>query len=403
MNEWCKYAQNFFKKCILPYWKLIALVIIFVAIRIATIEHNATPLGGGIAYIEIGKFLFSHGTVGMWEIARPIGLPIILGSFWKIGINPYAAGEVTAVIVSMALLVLVHFFSEEIRPRTGIIASTILAATGVFFSNSALPITDIISTFFAVLSLFLIYRAKANHQYFIAGSVIALGFMFHFPQGLLLVVGMIAVAIKFFYEPTLFKYGKSKQKLGERVVTAIERMFSIGGGFFLITVPYLVCNYYFYHNAFLPFIQGVAVVKLYPILYQNGPLFYFITVLKADPIFVLALLPIGLLWKKEWRTKGLFILITAIVLVGGYFTYQVHKEARYVLVFLPYIAMLSAFGIVYILEYFKLPQLLFFGLFFIIGFMVTVGLVVNALHDTDSKFFYDFNSHFNKAPVSVDR
>ncbi|MEO5646570.1 MAG: glycosyltransferase family 39 protein [Candidatus Paceibacterota bacterium] len=378
---------------ILPYWKLITLVVLFVVIRIVTLQHDALPSWDAAVYIGMGKYLFSHGSIGTWEALRPVGLPIMLGAFWKIGIDPYVAGQVISLIISAGLLVLVYFFTERIRPHSGTIAATVLAATAVFFTNSALPITDIISTFFAVLALFLIYKAQTTRQYFIAGIVIAIACMFRFPQGLMLVIAMVAIAIKIFYEPTLLKFKKGK--LGERVVTAIERMFSVGGGFFLIVVPFLIGNYYFYNNAFLPFIQGAAIIKLYPSLYQKGPLFYVLEVVKADPLFVLGLLPIGLLWKKEYRTKGIFIVITAIVFIAGYFTYQVHKESRYMVAFLPYIAMLTACGVTYILEYVKLPQLLFFGLFAIAGFMVTAGLL---FHTTtpDNKAFHDFNKYFNK-------
>ena len=38
-------------------------------------------------YIGIGKFMFSYGSAGLFEIIRPLGLPLILGSLWSVGLK----------------------------------------------------------------------------------------------------------------------------------------------------------------------------------------------------------------------------------------------------------------------------------------------------------------------------
>ncbi len=389
---------SLYQRLILPYWKLIAIVTVFSVLHFIMMQKYTEPAWDGVVYVGMGKYLFSHGAIGTWEALRPIGLPIVVGLFWKIGIDPYTAGTMVVFLGSIGLLIATYFFAERLRPRSGAIAATLLAATGIFFSGSAAPVTDVLSPFFGVWGLFLLFKANRNWQYFIAGIVMALSFMFRFPNGLVLVVAMIAIVIKILYEPTILKIGKAKQKVGERIVTAIEHAFAVGGGFFLIVIPYLVSIYIVYDNAFLPFIQGTAVIKLYPSLYQKGPWFYPLELLKANPLFAFALLPIVLFWKRSQRTLGIFIATTAVVVISAYFTYEVHKEARYALSFLPYLAMLAAVGIAYTLDYFKLSQVLFFGLLLIAGFMVNAHFLAYSSDSPDGKTMYEFNSYLGTVP-----
>jgi hypothetical protein len=386
----------FFQKYVGPYWPLLAIIAVFAVVHGIMIHTHNEPSWDAAVYVGMGKYLFSHGTVGTWESLRPIGLPLILGSFWKIGLDPYTAGTMLIGLASIGLLTVTYFFAERIRSGSGAIAATLIGATGVFLGSSIAPTTDIISPFFAMLALFLTYRATKHWQYATAGFVAAIGFMFRFPHGLLLVVGIVVIAIKVFYEPTLFKIGRSK--IGDRVVVAIERMFAFAGGFFLLVVPYLISNQVMYGNAFLPFIEGTKVIKLYPSLYQKGPWFYLIEILKANPLFAFSLLPIALFWKKQYRTLGMVAIVTATVVIGAYFTYEAHKEARYMLAFLPYLAVLAGVGIFMTLEHFKLPQLLFFGLLAIAGFMLNAHYLVYRVPTADNVLMHDFYSYLSTVP-----
>ena len=44
-------------------------------------------------YIAMGKYLWSFGTIGFWEILRPIFLPLLIGVFWKMGFTPLILSE----------------------------------------------------------------------------------------------------------------------------------------------------------------------------------------------------------------------------------------------------------------------------------------------------------------------
>ncbi len=382
------------KQFLKEYWILITIVTLFVILQIVALQPHATPYWDAAVYVGSGKYLFSHGAVGTWEALRPVALPVVLGAFWKIGINPYTAGIVFSLIISAAFLVLVYVFAEDIKKDSGAIAAVLLASGATYFTFGAVPVTDITSTFFAVLALWLTYKAVRGSQYFVAGIVVAFAFMFRFPQGLLLVVTMLGAVVALFFEK------RKKGKWNDAVVSMIERVFLIGGGFCVIVVPFLVVNYIAYGNPFLPFIQATAGITGYASLYQKGVWFYLVQFLREDFLYIAALIPFGLLfWKKMYRSKAVIMLTVAIMFVGGYFiVYQTHKELRYGLAFLPYVVILAGVGIMYVLEWTKMPRLLFFGLFGIAVFMFSVGFFVYAAQNPNNETFYEFNAYLKNIP-----
>jgi 4-amino-4-deoxy-L-arabinose transferase-like glycosyltransferase len=382
--------KAFFKK----YWILCTVVVIFVVLQIVLIQPHATPYWDAAVYVGMGKYLFSHGTIGTWETLRPVALPIILGAFWKIGINPYTVGIVFSLAVSSSLIVLVYAIAEHVKEGAGGIAALLLASSATYFTFAAVPVTDITSTFFAVWSLWLTYRARNGWQFFVAGIMTAVAFMFRFPQGLLLLVTMLMVFINMFIDKT------KKGKWSNVIVTMIERVLLIAGGFCVIAIPFLIINYYFYGNAFLPFIEGTAGISGYPSLYQKGVWFYIVQLFREDFLYVFSLLPFALLfYKKVYRTKLVIALCIAIALVGGYFIlYQTHKELRYGLAFLPYVIVLAGVGIAYVIEWTKVSRMLFFGLFIIIAFMLSAHTFAYAGTNPNNQAFYDFDTYLQNAP-----
>jgi hypothetical protein len=376
------------KKFFNTYWIAIIILTLFVIGELIGMHMASVPSWDGAVYVGMGKYLFSHGTVGTWEALRPVGLPIIVGLCWKLGINPYVAGSVFGLLISVSMLILVYIFAERIKKDTGAIAMTLMASFSIFFMYTALPLTDIPSAFFALWALYVAYEGKQWWHYVLAGFLVGLAFMFRFPQGLMLVIIALLLCMQVF---------QSKGKLDRRIELFIERGFCVLGGFFIIVLPYLFANIHYYHNAFLPFIEGTNSIKGYPSLYRLGFWYYFTELLKEDPLIILGLLPIGLLWKKQYKNKTVIALSVALLIFISYFSYQFHKEIRYALAFLPYLSILTAVGIGYVLEYFKLPTFLFFGLFIIIGFMVSA----SALHfytDPNAATFTAFDTYFDSVP-----
>jgi 4-amino-4-deoxy-L-arabinose transferase-like glycosyltransferase len=286
-------------------------------------------------------------------------------------------------------LILAYVLSERAKKGTGAIAMALLAGCGIFLLYSAVPLTDIPSAFFALWALYFVYIGTNWKQYLLAGLMVAVAFMFRFPQGLMLVVIAILIVLQVF---------QSKGKLDKKLEIMVERGLLVLAGFFIIVLPYLFANVHFYGNAFLPFIEGTNSIKGYASLYDLGFWYYFKQVFQQDPLFILTLLPIALLWKKTYRNKTIVTLSIALLIFAAYFIYQPHKEIRYALAFLPYVAILSAVAIGYVLEWTNMPQLLFFGLFVIVGFMLAASTLVHVPYDPNAATFSAFDNYFDDMP-----
>lgn len=382
------------KKWTAEYGTIAAIVVLFLVARIVTLAHPAIAWWDASVYIGMGKYLFSHGAIGTWEVLRPVGLPLVLGLAWKLGLAPYAAGAVFSLAISAALIILAYLFAEDIKEGAGKFAALVLASSGLFFTFSAVPITDITSTFFALLSLYLAYRAATSRQYFFAGLAVSIAFLFRFPQGLLLVAGEMVIILKMF----LTAPKKGRGAWNERIATMIEQCFVFAGGFFAVALPMLVINYYAYGNPFLPYIEGNAVIKQYPSLYYKGAWFYFGQLFKQDPLVLLVLAPVGLAWKKRYRTLGGIAAIIAVAVVMGYFVYQPHKELRYMLAFLPYVSVLTGVGLVYALDKVRVSEMLFLGLLAAAAIAIHAGAFLHPYRNQDTQVLYNFNTYFVQVP-----
>ena len=88
-------------------------------------------------YIGIGKYLFSSGQVGLWEEIRPLGIPLLFGGAWKLGLNPVIAGRVIELLFSIGTISLVYLISKEIfNKKIASINIVIYVITPLFFYNS---------------------------------------------------------------------------------------------------------------------------------------------------------------------------------------------------------------------------------------------------------------------------
>src|SRR3989338_1546051 len=65
-------------------------------------------------YIGMGKYIFSGGQLGIWEVFRPILYPLLLGLFWKFGFNPIIFGKIMDLLLSLICIYLVYKIAKEV-------------------------------------------------------------------------------------------------------------------------------------------------------------------------------------------------------------------------------------------------------------------------------------------------
>jgi len=308
-------------------------IILFLSliIRVWYSTQDASVWWDGAIYIGMGKYLATGGTIGLWEMFRPPLFPMFYAVLYALHIPLVIVGKAVVVLASVGSIWIAYKLAESIRKGSGVFASIFLSITPVFFNFSKIPITDIISVFFVMLALLLYKRSK----YLMVGFLVGAAFLLRFPQGLMLLsFGIIII------------FDTYNRNISLWIKGLFVRGLLVLAGFAILAVPYLISNYLLYGGTLKPLIQGNTVVAAYYSAYDLGTWYYAIELLKTAPFLGFAILAPILLFKRnisvspESKLYLRAIFITALV-YGVYFFWQSHKELRYSIAFVPYIAILS--------------------------------------------------------------
>lgn len=299
-------------------------------------------------YIGMGKYIATWGHVGMWELFRPPLFPLFYAVLFSLHLPLILFGKITVIVASIGIIYLVYIIGESIKKWSGVFSAIFLSITPVFFFFSKTAITDIISVFFVMLSLYLYTKNK----YFLTGLTVAFAFLLRFPQGLMM-VALAIIVITETYDRNIKVWLKN----------VLIRGFYIGFGFVLLAVPYLISNQMLYGDWAKPLVLGNAIIGGYSFLYDLGIWYYPKQLFLTAPFLYLSLLSLYFVYKKEYilDTKSQKVLqivfITALVFTS-YFFWQSHKEMRYSIAFIPYLSILAGVGFLFIRETFKKDKIL---------------------------------------------
>lgn len=294
--------------------KLWILMFIGLFLRLIYLFKENVVWWDGSVYLGMGKYIFSSGTLGIWEPIRPLVMPLLLGSTWKLGFDPIVVGRLLEIAFSLGAVYLTYLIGKRYRTEEeGLIAATILCFTPVFFKFAFRLYTEIPSTFFALLAVYLFMRREMIY----AGIFSALAFLTKFPQGIVIFV------------------------LGVFSIDNLKKTFKLGAAFLITVIPYLAFNYIKYGNPIKPFRDGSYIIKYAGVwLFAKPWWFYFYEMLRQNVLYVFAIIGIFTLLKKKHR-----VIPTILILFLVYFSTMAHKEPRFMLLFLPYLALLAAIGI----------------------------------------------------------
>jgi hypothetical protein len=304
-----------------------ALLAFFVLAKVAFVLTQHPVIWDEAVYIGMGKYLLSGGEAGLWEQIRPPGLPLLLGFLWWLRLDPILFGELLAVgFAALCLWLTARIGRRLFGEREGLIAAGLLALMPVFFLYSSYLLTEIPSTALVLAALNAVLAGDA----FSAGLAAGAALLFRFPQGIALPAFSLA-----------FLARKDWKGLG-RFLT----------GWMLLFLPFAAINYAAYHPytseawhaALRPFLLA-APHAANPAVPASNALFHLKTLLGEAPAFALAVL--GLAWliaRRAWRQRGVIELIILAAAFAGYFTLIPNRQDRYLLHFLPYLALLAAAG-----------------------------------------------------------
>lgn len=302
-------------------------------------------------YAAMGKYLFSAGSAGLWEHIRPPLLPAVLGFIWILGFDIIVCGMILELLCSLGAIILLyeitkHYFKE----KTALFASAIFAFSSIFFYLSFHLYTEVPAIFLVLLAVYLFILKK----YYWSGAIIALAFLAKFPAGLFLIPLLIVLIID--------KDLKSSAK--------------VLAGFAILLAPVLVAYQIIYSNALLPFIDarhailnvlGCNVLRFKPWWH------YIYLIISENALNLFAIIGIIGFFRRFNKSKLLPLLCLAVPLI--YFT-QLHcRDARYLVLFIPFVAMFSGLGLTYFMDSFQKQkkQIFTLMLLLVLGFSVFNG------------------------------
>lgn len=327
-----------------PLLPLIAIIALFAAAKLFFLSRYHLPIWDEAVYLGMGKYIYSLGNSGLWEILRPPALPLITGLVWKLNLPQVLFSEIITLLFGIGSIVLCYLISTKLfNKKIAILAAALLATSPLFYLYSSYILTEVSSLFFVLAAIYFFI----SKRYYFCGSSAALAMLFKFPSGLVLVSIAAAVII-----PRLISQKSPLQPLIKALIT-----------FFMVTLPFLIFNYIFYRPftsnpfdaIFRPFILGAW--------HQSNPAkaitdqllnysFYAIEAFKQHFVFVLAIAAAFLFWKRRWFSdSGKLLLASYFVIYAAYFTYIQNKDERFLILFLPAICIFAAVSFFEVLKF----------------------------------------------------
>jgi 4-amino-4-deoxy-L-arabinose transferase-like glycosyltransferase len=297
-------------------------------------------------YISMGKYLYSSDTQGLFESIRPLGLPLLLGFFWKLGSGTVLLYQTLIFIFAIGVVLLVYLLGKEIfSEEAGILAAAILVFTPLFFQSSIAILTEIPAVFFILLSIFLFVRGRKT---FFVGAAASFAFLFKFPAG------FVAIAILLLF---LLQYYSHIRILFQQWTYFLL-------GFIVVQLPVFFFNYLHYkeHSAtvfdalFRPVLLAGAHADNAVHAVNSGwenIFYYFLQLVSNNPLLLLGFLGFFAVLFSRLEKDKVLALFLPLLIFFVYFTSIVNKQPRFAVLFLPFLAVFAGHLFSSILSFFS--------------------------------------------------
>jgi hypothetical protein len=327
------------------HYPIIIILTIFLLLRLKVTLQFFDLVFDGAIYIGQAKYIYSFGSAGYFEPLRPLVVPIFLGIGWILGYDMVVWGKFIEIIFSLGTLVLTYIIASKLQNRAaGVLAAAVLAITPMFFLYSDKILTGIPSAFFALLSFYFFM----NDKFRLAGFFAAVSFMTRFPQGILL-------AAYFFVFLISFLQAKNRKAICSEFAEFLVP-------YAIVASIFLIFNAFKYSSAdtlaeamFWPFMHGSFTISTAGLwMYQGQWHYYILGLLKENYILVFSILFIFYyVYDIRYKQEAFNLLVIAPVLMLAYFTQLLHKEIRFALIFVPYLAIMAGIAIARVYDFAK--------------------------------------------------
>lgn len=305
--------------------------IIVLAILLRSWRYTSYPPSwDAAAYLSMGKYIFSQGTVGLIEPFRPLLWPIMLGAGFKLGVSPIIWGKILEFLLGIGNIVLVYLIGcRAFDKATGLIAVLFLSFSPVYFFWGNSLYADMPAAFLGLLSALLFLEKR----YLLSGIFGALAFFTKF------VYLIVVIILTGFHAIDLFK--KDRREIPENPSKAI---FPFLGGIIFTAALFLSIHFILYKDALRPFMDGQKIYGQlhfgwWPGIQACGRTLF----LMEGLIFLFIPLSIfSLIRETNQQSK---IIIGSIGLALFFWVGKLPTDIpRFLIASLPYLYLLSAYG-----------------------------------------------------------
>lgn len=305
----------------------IAILAAFLALQAFSLNIQADLWWDSSVYVGMGKYIYSFGESGLWEPSRPLAWPLIIGFYWKIGIDYLFFSKLTIILFGVASAALTYKIALKLFNVTVATYTLLfLCLSSTFFIYNGVLQTEIPSMFFFLLGFYFFLQKKTKLSGFIFGTAV----MTRFFQVFLI----IPIILSLIY---LLVKGK------ERIKNIALFMLC----FFIPIIPYLIFNMYLYNDMLYPLSLQAFMTKNTGWIFNHSASFYFTSLFKENFLIVFSLFGIIALFRKNFEKKiFLFIFLFAF----GLYTLAKHKEMRLLISILPFLYAITSLGF---LSFFK--------------------------------------------------
>lgn len=359
-------------------YMLIIICVVFLILKLTFLDNNV--VWDESVYLGMGKYIYSGGNSGLWEMIRPLGLPLVTGAFWKIGFDgadQVIACRILSIIISIGCIIVTFLITKELfNNKHALLSALILACTPIFFFYSNYILTDHISTLLLMLSILFLIKDK----FMIGGVFGGLSFWFKFTNVLFIFALVLFLAYRLISRVNTNSIITSDRKDKKTIYTKHNKKYGTKKYFeenkkylyalaiiILFVATYFGANYFIYRQHLNPF-DATFKPYLDAAVYSSNPyqstsfdsfrsFLYYIFYYPYNIIFndtfgflvytflLIYFVKLSSILKKS-ETKESHILIMFV-----FFTYIIHfsiisyKNDRFWMTFLPFMAIYAAYGI----------------------------------------------------------
>ena len=284
-------------------WYLLTLIVCGVCILISSqyASLHQDLWWDSHVYIAQGKYLFSAGEIGFWEVFRPPLWSIILGGIWKLGVQPvHIIPHLTITLHTIAVALMCYLGILQKKPYVGALAGLYMSLSPILLLHVGLGLTE--SLLIPLLVLFMICTYQKR---WVAGSaMVGLAFLTKFTAGLLIVPYLA------------YTWYTDKKSLLKSAVPAAS-----------ILLTYLLIHWVIFSDPFIALSKAKWIVTTQTELYTADPFFYMSILLV--PLHFALLVPTSV-----YNT----FLVSIVTMYTVYHSTLPRKEARYLAIIVPFLA-----------------------------------------------------------------